>query len=608
MAAHAGVLVLTGADLSVEDVVLAARDPRVTVQCSPAARERVLAAYRLVTTVASDYEARLNGGGPGLPAQDYGITTGFGEFKDVPVAPPDLTRLQVNLLLSHSVGVSGPGPRPVACEHYGADVVRATMLLRLNTFLRGNSGVSPQLVDVLELMLNRGVVPLVPLRGSVGSSGDLAPLAHLFAVLLGHGHFSTVAEPEDVAEQPVRLRPAAQLAEALGLERLPDGLIGPKAGLALINGAAVCAAMLALAVHDAERLADAADAALALTLEAVCGCARAFDPRIHEARPFAGQRTSAANVRALITGSTLVDSADAVQDAYSIRCAPQIHGASRQALRHVREVAQTELNASTDNPLLFPDEAQPWDLAFLENRPDGYRGARAAYSAGNFHGQPVALAADYLAIAAAELADVSERRTQLLLDAHHNRNLPANLVAVPGLNSGLMIAQYAAASLVSENKVLAHPASVDSIPTSANSEDHVSMANHAARKALQVLANAEAVIAVELMTAAQATDWRVAMDRAPSGPRTGTAAQATQSDWQELWRVHRAERDAFAERTAGAGPSVAERLGKGTRQVYRMVREEVLPLVEDRTLDADLRAAWRLIRSGRLSTVVREPS
>jgi histidine ammonia-lyase len=598
-------IVMNGRELTIEQLVAIARDPRIQVECDADAMTSVQRAFELVQSVVADYAAKLATPSTEPPAQDYGITTGFGEFKDIPVAPDDLEQLQINLLLSHATGVGESPDDASMANYYKPEIVRATLVLRLNTFLRGNSGVSPALLDVLAAMLNRGVIPLVPLRGSVGSSGDLAPLAHLFGVLLGNGDFYLVTEPGDLTGVAPTVRPATDLAEALGRADALDRLIGPKAGLALTNGAAVSAAMLALAVYDAERLADASDAAVALTLEAICGCARAFDPAIHEARPHPAQIASAANIRTLIRGSLQVDGSGEVQDVYSVRCAPQVHGASRHAIRHAREIAQIEINASTDNPLLFPDLPQPWDRAFEANRPPAGKSSRAAFSAGNFHGQPIALAADYLGIAVAELADVSERRTQMLLDSHHNRNLPPNLVALPGLNCGLMIAQYAAASLVSENKVLAHPASVDSIPTSANTEDHVSMANLAGRKALQILANAQAVVAIELMTAAQAVDWRVGMRISPVAGHAGPAQTA--GSWREVWDAHRGVRDEFAAAgTNGVLARVPGQLGDGTAAVYEMVRASIRPLVDDRPLDADIRSAWRLVRSGRISALISE--
>jgi histidine ammonia-lyase len=339
--------------------------------------------------------------------------------------------------------------------------------------------------------------------------------------------------------------------------------------------------MLALGVYDAERLADAADAAAALTLEAMTGCTRALDPKVHEARGHPGAIHSAARMREQIDGSRLVERAGAVQDPYSLRCAPQVHGASRQAIEYARVVAEREINAATDNPLFFPGESEPFDLRFRDNWPKSYRGdQRFAYSAGNFHGQPIALASDFLAVALAELANISERRTQMLLDADTNRGLPPNLTTRPGVNSGLMIAQYTAASLVSENKVLAHPASVDSIPTGANAEDHVSMSTHAARKMRTILFNAQSVLAIELLVAAQAADWRVAMN-------AGVPAAHT---------IEEAEVQAQAFERHLHGGDTASRLGRGSAELYRHVRAEVGPVVADRPLHEDIRRLRKLVR------------
>ena len=317
--------------------------------------------------------------------------------------------------------------------------------------------------------------------------------------------------------------------------------------------------------------------ACALSLEAVCGCARAFDPRVHAARGLAGQSASAANIRSLLRGSRLIEAAGAVQDVYSLRCAPAVHGAARDTLAHARRVAEAEVNAATDNPLFFPaDAAPPWDHEFRANWPAGYSGEhRISYSAGNFHGEPVGMVADFLAIALAELADISERRAQMLLDADHNRNLPSNLVPHRGVNSGYMIAQYTAAGVVSENKVLSHPASVDSIPSSANSEDHNAMATIACRKLRTILCNAQSVLALELLVVAQAIDWRVAMRlpaHTPKGHKPASDGQALLSGWD------RAEQEAklFAERTTAENrPALAAHLGEGTRRAYLQIRDLV---------------------------------
>jgi histidine ammonia-lyase len=339
-------------------------------------------------------------------------------------------------------------------------------------------------------------------------------------------------------------------------------------------------------VHDAEQLADVADAAAALSMEAMAGCTRALDPKVHAARGHAGQIESAQRMAALVEESRLVERAGAVQDAYSLRCAPQVHGATRDTIRFVRSIAERELNAATDNPLFFPDSDAPFDIRFRDNWPEWYHGdRRSAYSAGNFHGQPLALAADFLTIAVHELGNISERRTQMMLDGHHNRGLPPNLTTRPGVNSGLMILQYTAASIVSENKVLAHPASVDSIPTGANAEDHVSMSTHAARKLRVVLSNVQSVLSIELLTAAQAVEWRAAFQYDPnqSAPK--------------LLDLEHAERQAqeFAERVDGRAAELSQHLGRGTRALYLSVREAAPPVLRDRPLDGDIRAVRRAV-------------
>jgi histidine ammonia-lyase len=549
----------------------------VRVACDPKTIERVARSEKLIREIVENYREAWEAG-TAAPSE-YGVTTGFGEFKDKPIAPDDLEQLQRNLLLSHSVGVGSNTDPDDMANYFDAEVVRAALATRLNAFLKGHSGVRQKLADIVQAMLNQGVIPLVPLRGSVGASGDLCPLSHLFAVLLGVGRFYVI----DGRGRPSLHRPplhdAAELPQVLGFdanEMKPTF----KEGLALVNGANFSAGMLAIAVHDAQRLVDTADAAASLTMESVCGCTRALDDKVHRERGQPGQIESAARMRSLLTGSHLVERAGAVQDAYSIRCAPQVHGATRDTIAFVRAIAQREINAATDNPLFFPEDGQPFDLQFRDNWPEHYRGdQRLAYSAGNFHGQPLALAADFLTIAVSELANISERRTQLMLDGNHNRGLPQNLTTRPGVNSGLMIAQYTAASIVSENKVLAHPASVDSIPTSANAEDHVSMSTHAARKLRTVIGNVEAVLAIELLTAAQAVEWRVAFDFDPNRRAP------------KLLGIEEAERQAaeFEERVGGKSRAIAQQLGGGTRELYLRIREIAQPVFADRPLYEDIR-------------------
>lgn len=567
---------LDGESLTIEQLVRIARHPKVRVKRDPATNKRVAASEKLIGRIVENYR-RAWKAGTAAPTE-YGVTTGFGEFKDKPIAPDDLEQLQRNLLLSHSAGVGENADPDDLTNYFPPEVVRAALATRLNAFLKGHSGVRRKLADIVEAMLNKGVIPLVPLRGSVGASGDLCPLSHLFAVLLGVGRFYVIGN--------AKLRAASDLPSLLGFT--PDDMKPTfKEGLALVNGANFSAGMLAMAVHDAARLADTADAAAAMTMEAVCGCTRALDAKVHQERGHSGQIASAERMRSLLSGSRLVERAGAVQDAYSIRCAPQVHGATRDTIAFVRVTAEREINAATDNPLFFPEDGEPFDANFRKNWPEWYRGdGRLAYSAGNFHGQPLALAADFLAIAVAELANISERRTQLLLDGNHNRGLPQNLTTRPGVNSGLMIAQYTAASLVSENKVLSHPASVDSIPTSANAEDHVSMSTHAARKLRTVISNVEAVLAIELMTAAQAVEWRVAMSLDPNqrAPR--------------LLGLEEAEAQAreFEQRVASKSSSIAKNLGSGTRPLYLHVRKIAKPVFRDRPLNEDIRRLRAVVR------------
>jgi histidine ammonia-lyase len=565
-------IVLDGHSLTIEQLVSVARDPEIRAEIDPSTEARVAAGEELIARIVENYRKAWEAGEPA--ATEYGVTTGFGEFKDTPIAPADLEQLQRNLLLSHSVGVGENSDSDDLSNYFAADVIRAVLVTRLNSFLQGHSGVRRKLVDILLAMINKGVIPLVPLRGSVGASGDLCPLSHTFATLLGEGRFY-VCYPSAACE----MTPATDLPDLLGFtadEMKPTF----KEGLALVNGVNFSASMLAFGVAGAERLADLADSAAAVTLEAMCGCTRALDPKVHAARGHAGQIASSARMRELIEGSKLVERAGAVQDPYSLRCAPQVHGASRAAIRYAREVAEREINAATDNPLFFEGESEPFDTRFRDNWPDGYRGdERVAYSAGNFHGQPIALAADFLSIALAELGNISERRTQMLLDSDHNRGLPSNLTTRPGVNSGLMITQYTAASLVSENKVLAHPASVDSIPTGANAEDHVSMSTHAARKMRTILGNVQSILAIELIVAAQAVEWRVAMMRGVAEAHTLDAAET--------------QANAFQETVAGRSSDIAESLGRGSAALYIRIREIVPPLFADRPLHDDIRRVVR---------------
>ena len=603
---------LDGSSLSLADLARIAREPRTPIEIAPEALERVRESRAQIWRIAERYReeyARFEQGELVRPIFEYGVTTGFGEFKDIPVAPDCLEELQRNILLSHSAGVGENADADDPANYYDPEVVRAVLAIRLNAFLKGHSGVRVEMVAAVHAMLLRGIVPRVPLRGSVGSSGDLCPLAHTFVVLLGEGCYDLVRTPADFARRSREPRRGLdQLTEDLGLEVPAPSY---KEGLALTNGANFSAALLALAVHDAEAAANLADVSAALSLEAVCGCARAFDPKVHEARGQSGQIASAANFRTLLTGSRLLEKAGAVQDVYSLRCAPAVHGAARDAVAYARMVAEREINAATDNPLFFPAAEKagslPWDHEFRANWPAGYRGdQRLSYSAGNFHGEPVGVAADFLAIGLAELADIAERRIQLLLDSRHSRNLPGNLIARRGVNSGLMLTQYAAAGIVSENKVLTHPASVDSIPTSANSEDHNAMSTYAGRKLRTVLRNVQAVLAIEFLVAAQAVEWRVAMEIDPirkGGPLAPIQPiqPATQPSWEESER----EAAEFAARTEPARRAeIAAHLGRGTGAAYLAVREAAPPMLTDRTLDGDIRRVRSLVESRSLLETV----
>jgi len=403
----------------------------------------------------------------------YGITTGFGAFKDRIIPTDQVELLQHNILVSHAVGVGPALDEPAT---------RAMMLIRANTLAKGHSGIRVKTLELLCSMLNHGIHPVVPSKGSLGASGDLAPLAHMALPLIGLG---------EVIYQG-RKMPSA---EAFSLAALKPIKLAAKEGLALTNGTAFMAAVGLLVTHQAEELLLAADIAGSMSLEALNGTPRAFDPRIHEVRPHPRQIQSAAIIRELISGSefTREDNPLNVQDAYSLRCIPQVHGAIRDAILYARWVIEIELNSVTDNPLIF------FDIA----------GKPSILSGGNFHGEPLAIALDFLSIALTELGNISERRTARLVDASSNGQLlPAFLIKDGGLNSGFMLMQYTAAALASENKVYSHPSSTDSIPCSANIEDHVSMGPNAACHACEISSNLEAILAIELMAAAQAIDFR----------------------------------------------------------------------------------------------------
>jgi len=458
---------LTGDDLTVADVWAVAVEGA-AAGLSDVAREKMSAARDLVERAAH-----------GSSEHTYGVNTGFGRFVAVAIPEEQTEELQLRLLRSHACGVGEP---------YPDEIIRAAMLLRANALAKGTSGARVETVELLLSLLDRGVTPIVPSRGSVGASGDLAPLAHLALPLVGEGEARFAGE---------RLTGADALARA-GLNPVR---LAAKEGLSLVNGTQFMAATLALGLMRARRSARAADIACALSVEALQGSRTSFLPQIHALRPLRGQSAAAANVLRLLEGSAIIEAhrwCDKVQDAYSLRCAPQVHGASRDLLDYAEYTVGIEINSATDNPLVLVDDGE-------------------LVSNGNFHGQPLAFALDALAMAVSELANISERRVERLVNPNLSDGLPAFLTTDGGLNSGFMILQYVAASLVSENKSLCHPASVDSIPTSAGQEDHVSMGNAAGLKAWQVLANTERALAIELLAGAQAVEFHAPLEPGVGG-------------------------------------------------------------------------------------------
>ena len=503
-------LSLGGRPLTIADIADVARKGR-AVRLGPAARERLAAARRVVERILA--EERVV----------YGVTTGFGQLATTRIPIDQVRQLQLNLIRSHAVGVGEPLPR---------DVVRAAMLLRTSTIAKGYSGVRTEILETLCELLNRDLVPWVPSRGSLGASGDLAPSAHLVLAMLGEGEFLSPAG-ERLAAGPVL--------EHAGIAPIT---LEAKEGLSLLNGTQFMAAIACLAVIDGEALLDSADVIGAMSLEGLRGSVGPFEERIQRLRPIPGQLLTAEHVRAVTAGSEIILShlnCDRVQDAYSIRCIPQVHGACRDAMRWLREVAQVEIESVTDNPLIFPDSGD-------------------VISAGNFHGEPLALALDLAAMSLAEIGSISERRTFRMLTASLSE-LPPFLTADSGLNNGYMIAQYTAAALVAENKVLCHPASVDSIPSSGDQEDHVSMGMTAASKLLQVARNVRAILAIEALCAAQAIDLL-----APRAP------------------------------------------GHGVQAARDLVREHAAPLVQDRYLAPEIEAVSRAVEEGRFAAVLHPAS
>ena len=460
-------IALTGSDLCFSDIDRVVRQGE-QVQLAETARQNVLNARQFIHDVID--EERVV----------YGITTGFGKFSDTVISTEYTLELQENLIMSHAVGVGEP---------FSREVVRGIMLLRVNNLVKGYSGIGLGTTELLIAMLNRGVHPVIPSQGSVGASGDLAPLAHMVLVMIGRG---------EAFYQGERM-PGSEALKRAGLEPVT---LGAKEGLALINGTQAIASLGAWAWLRMKNLLKMADISAAMTIDALEGRLDPFQEKIYRLRPHPGHGNTAENLRNLLMDSQVIAERQTprVQDAYTLRCVPQVHGASKDAHRHVGEVLVREINATTDNPLVFPEE-------------------KDIISGGNFHGQPLALPLDYLSTAIAELGNIAERRIERLLNPSSNFGLPPFLIRDGGVSSGFMILQYTAASLVSENKTLAHPASVDSIPTSANQEDHVSMGTTSARKALEILANCEKVLAIEAMCAAQALD-----QRAPRKPGKGTEA------------------------------------------------------------------------------------
>ncbi len=616
-------MAIDGERLTIEEVIKVAREGA-KVALTPEAKKRIDACRRVVDRLVDDER----------PV--YGLTTGFGSKASVFVPKEDAVKLQFNLIRSHSCAVGRPLPE---------DVVRAVMLLRANTLAKGHSGIRLEVIETLLSMLNSGVYPKIPEKGSLGASGDLACLSHMVLVMMGEGEAFAKPQTKDgkfsyIAHPEAHLDDLISGKEALKMAGIKPVILSSKEGIALNNGSQVMTAIGALAVYDAENLVRNSEIACAMSLEAMNGVAGAFDPRVHAIRPHTGQGKTAKNIRALIEGSEILqypfnvprvqramisiesaidalekrtkgkdakDAKEAIrllssahkklepitnklcsapdaferevdealallvhsleivmtrlksqlgrasllaalreiqsiepakvrkpQDAYSLRCMPQVAGASRDAIEYCRRAITTELNSATDNPLIFPDDNE-------------------AISGGNFHGQPIALAMDFLGIALAEIADISERRIARIVDGALSNGLPSLLVVGSGLNSGFMIPQYTAASLVSENKVLAHPASVDSIPSCENQEDHVSMGTTAARKARDILWNAENVVAIELMCASQGLDFR-----APLSP------------------------------------------GKGVKAAHSAVRKVAKHVDEDRILHKDIAAIVELIRTRKL--------
>ena len=499
-------VVITGKDLSVEQIVAVCRE-NAQLELSEESKQRVLESRQIVDDLIAEEKVV------------YGITTGFGKFSDVVISPDQCKDLQTNLIITHAVGAGDP---------FSKDIARGIMLLRINNLSKGFSGIRLETLQTMIDMLNKGVTAIIPEKGSLGASGDLAPLSHMVLPMLGLGK----------AEYQGEVLPGAEAMKRAGI---PTIELSAKEGLALNNGTQAMTSAGALALYDALKLLKVADIAAALSFEAQYGVVDALDHRVHDVRPHAGQLTTAKNLLALMEGSknTTRQGEIRVQDAYSLRCCPQIHGASKDAVNYVKQRVDIEINSVTDNPLIFKED-------------------RAGISGGNFHGQPMALSFDFLKIAESELANVSERRIERLVNPAYS-GLPAFLTPNGGVNSGFMIVQYSAAALVSENKVLAHPASVDSIPSSAGQEDQVSMGTIAARQSGEIGRNVRRVLAMELMVACQGIDMR-----------------------------------------GNKG------LGKGTQAAYDLVRKGCARLDDDRELYEDINYCEEIIINGSLIKAVED--
>lgn len=493
---------INGNDLTIEDVVAVARFGA-KVELDENQKDAILISRKYVEDALAKGQAI------------YGINTGFGKFSTVSISEEELDILQKNLIYSDACGVGEP---------FDTEVVRAMMILRANAIAKGYSGVLMDTIECLINMLNAGVHPIVRSKGSVGSSGDLCPLAHMVLPMIGEGE----------AEYKGEVLSGAEAMKRAGVKTIT---LKAKEGLALINGTQAMMGNAVIAVYDTEKLLKQADIVGALTVDALGGIIDAYDERIHLIRPHKGQIDVAENMRRILEGSKRVTKQGEVrmQDSYTLRCIPQVHGASRLAFDYVKQTVQTEINSVTDNPLIFPGE-------------NG-----ACISGGNFHGQPIAIAMDTLGILASEIADISERRVEKLVNPALSHGLPAFLVKHGGINDGFMIPQYVAAALVSENKVLAHPSSVDSIPTSANQEDHVSMGTIGARKARTIINHAQHVVSIELLCASQAAD--------------------------------------FGE---------VDKLGKGTKEAYDTLRSKVDFMENDVIFYPDMDKSFELVQSAQL--------